>query len=682
MAQIHTLRGLIKNCYGLIVLSSVFVLLAVVARVSGQQGGPDVAVSGKESRTSAEAVSRERVNVPGPSEAPGQAEATGGPLAQNSAPSGAFGTSVWLKPEVWKPLAIMIMGVAVVLGAIIFGKINAFLAMITAAILVSLCAPGPIADKVERVARSFGGLCGSIGIVIAMAAVIGKCMLDSGAADRIVRAFVRLLGERRASWALMASGFILAIPVFFDTVFYLLVPLARSLHRRTRVEYLKYLMAIVAGGAITHTLVPPTPGPLLMASTLNIDLGVMILMGIVIALPAAVVGVWYATLLDRWMPLPMRSLGSEPEPEPLPDEHLPPLWLSLLPVLLPVLLISLQTLCTAIADMEPVSQVRKEQIRSWKGVAAYLKSEDPVASYYYEQLRRNRPQLDDLTDLESSPAKQQALIEAVNQLLSDRQFYKDSLFATARLSGPTLQLAAADRSRMRRAELEHFHRSVLEECWRYDGQNLLEPHSWLTPRRRLAEIMALVGNANLALLLSAVIAIVTLMRQRHLTLGALGHSLESSLMSAGIIILITASGGAFGQMLKEARVGQAIETVFGGLLAGSANGLVYLTTGFLLAAALKIAQGSSTVAMIVGSSMMSAMVVPSSLPFHPVYLATAIGAGSLVGSWMNDSGFWVYAKMGGLTETESLKSWTTLLIVLAVVSWVTTMVLSSVLPLK
>jgi H+/gluconate symporter-like permease len=235
---------------------------------------------------------------------------------------------------------------------------------------------------------------------------------------------------------------------------------------------------------------------------------------------------------------------------------------------------------------------------------------------------------------------------------------------------------------MRRAELEHFHRSVLEECWRYDGQSLLEPHSWLTPRRRLAEIMALVGNANLALLLSAVIAIVTLMRQRHLTLGALGHSLESSLMSAGIIILITASGGAFGQMLKEARVGQAIETVFGGLLAGSANGLVYLTTGFLLAAALKIAQGSSTVAMIVGSSMMSAMVVPSSLPFHPVYLATAIGAGSLVGSWMNDSGFWVYAKMGGLTETESLKSWTTLLIVLAVVSWVTTMVLSSVLPLK
>jgi gluconate:H+ symporter, GntP family len=99
-----------------------------------------------------------------------------------------------------------------------------------------------------------------------------------------------------------------------------------------------------------------------------------------------------------------------------------------------------------------------------------------------------------------------------------------------------------------------------------------------------------------------------------------------------------------------------------------------------------VAQGSGTVSMITSSAMIAAMLAPAggtpvTLPFHPVYLATAIGAGSLVGSWMNDSGFWIFAKMGGLTEVEGLKSWTILLIVLGIASMATTVVLSMVLPL-
>jgi len=110
-------------------------------------------------------------------------------------------------------------------------KMNAFIALITSAVVVSLLAPGDLAEKISRVAEAFGNTAGSIGIVIALAVVIGKCMMDSGAADRIVRAFLSVLGEKRSSTALMASGFVLSIPVFFDTVFYLLVPLARSMHR-------------------------------------------------------------------------------------------------------------------------------------------------------------------------------------------------------------------------------------------------------------------------------------------------------------------------------------------------------------------------------------------------------------------------------------------------------------------
>ena len=193
-----------------------------------------------------------------------------------------------------KPLITLGVGIAIVLGLIIVLKVNAFIALITAAMVVSLMAPGDIASKISRVATAFGSAAGGIGIVIALAAVIGKCMLDSGAADRIVRAFLRMLGEKRAPVALLGSGFVLAVPVFFDTVFYLLVPLARSLHRKTGRQYLKYVLAIAAGGAITHTLVPPTPGPLLMAENLGIDVGWMIMIGALVALPAAIAGLVFA----------------------------------------------------------------------------------------------------------------------------------------------------------------------------------------------------------------------------------------------------------------------------------------------------------------------------------------------------------------------------------------------------
>jgi GntP family gluconate:H+ symporter len=85
--------------------------------------------------------------------------------------------------------------------------------------------------------------------------------------------------------------------------------------------------------------------------------------------------------------------------------------------------------------------------------------------------------------------------------------------------------------------------------------------------------------------------------------------------------------------------------------------------------------------MIVTSGMLVAMVDPGSLAFHPAYLATSIGAGSLVGSWMNDSGFWIFAKMGGLSEVHTLKSWTPLLAIVGVVGFVVTVILAAVFPL-
>ena len=458
------------------------------------------------------------------------------------------------------PLLILLIGVVTVIGLILVLRLNAFLALIMAAILVSLLAPGAWPAKVARVGEAFGSVAGKIGIVIALAAIIGQCLMESGAADRIVRSLLRVLGESRAAAALLAAGFVLSIPMFFDTVIFLLVPLARSLWRRTRKNYVLYITALAAGAAITHTLVPPTPGPLFVANEQKVNLGMMIIMGLVVGAPTAVLGFLVCKAIGRRLDIPMRPIGSGPEPEPLPDERLPPLWIAVAPVVLPVILISANTTVQALA------------------------------------------------------------------------------------SGP----AAAESARR------------LPE--------------WLRATT------SIVGDPNMALLLAVVVGLVMLVRYRRPSLKGLARTTETALMSAGVILLITVGGGAFGAMLRESGVQGWVRGLLG---EGTRSaGIVLLLSGFLASSFVKIAQGSSTVAMITATSLFTALGVSQDmLGCHLVYLALAIGCGSLVCSWMNDSGFWIIARMCGLTEVETLKSWTVAAASVGVLGLLVTLTLAMVMPL-
>jgi len=545
------------------------------------------------------------------------------------------------------PFLILFIGVAVVIGMIIGMRINAFVALITAALVVSFLSPGEIADKVSRVASAFGATAGGIGIVIALAAVIGKCLMDSGAADRVVQAFVKGMGEKRSSIALSGSGFVLSIPVFFDTVFYLLVPLARSLYRSTKKNYLKYVLAISAGAAVTHTLVPPTPGPLLMAQQLGVDLGTMIGVGALVGIPAAIVGLLFAGWLDKRMPIEMRPLPGEEESETveISDRKLPGLFVSLLPILLPVALIGMNTALETKANGERAAQITEGDIKD----AAALKAAIAVATEapLFALKEADVHESDDLA-------------AAINEALIDRQ-----AFATGKNLG-----------RSNLALVENANRSALEAVL---PEAVLARHVWNTPARKAADVSKLYGNANLALLLSAVIAILLYVRSCKPSKTQFSDMLEHALMSGGLIILITAAGGAFGAMLAAAGIGEAIQAKFAS--AGASMGISLLCLAFFISLVMKIAQGSTTVAVITASGMISAMLVGVDLSFHSVYLATAIGGGGLVGSWMNDSGFWIFSKMSGLTEAEALKSWTPLLAVLGVTAFLMSVLLSFVLPL-
>ena len=183
-------------------------------------------------------------------------------------------------------------------------------------------------------------------------------------------------------------------------------------------------------------------------------------------------------------------------------------------------------------------------------------------------------------------------------------------------------------------------------------------------------------------MLAAAVALVTFVVYKKPTRSERAELVERSLMSAGLIILITAAGGAFGAMLKVAEIGPAIEAAFASAdamenpiqQADTADtssskppmgGVTLLCLAFGVASLLKFSQGSSTVAMITASAMLAAMIDGQALPYNPVYVAQAIGCGALFGVWMNDSGFWLFCRMGGLTEVEGLKTWTTILAVIA-----------------
>lgn len=590
------------------------------------------------------------------------------------------------------PLLIMAIGMAVVLGMIIAFKINPFISLITAAIIVSMMAPGSVDSKISRVADSFGRSATNIGIVIALAAVIGQCMMESGAADRIVRAFMRVLGEKRAPLALMGSGFVLAVPVFFDTVFYLLVPLARSLYKRTKGNYLLYILAISAGGAITHTLVPPTPGPLVMADQLGIDIGTMILVGAIVALPAAVAGLMTARIMNARMPIPMRDTGESDisGADELTEDQLPGLLASLLPVILPVVMISANTVASTLADAEHAARLSVSDI-DWARLPGEL--DTTVAGQYL--LGRLGP--DAPTSFTDDAAKSD-FVARLNAQMTKKDFYSPEAFDAAlpkpwqvqqQLADPSLSedararlqnldilrgLAARDQDRMKSFEFERQNRLLLEAAFPAS----VARHEWNTSLRQISGVTAMLGNANLALLVSAAIAIIVLRVNRQATFDQIAKSVELSLMSGGAVILITAAGGAFGAMLQQAQIGPAIQDLFG---VSGGSGVTFLLLAFGISALMKVAQGSSTTAMIVTSGMMASIVAGTQLPFNMVYLATAIGAGSCIGSWMNDSGFWIVAKMSGLTETEALKTWTPLLMVLGIVSLLTTILLSFVMPL-
>ncbi len=262
------------------------------------------------------------------------------------------------------PLFLLLVGVVIVVGGIIAFKLNPFLALLIAAFAVALLTPSSsviqfalnkggtqaaaeaLAAKSigERIATEFGNTCAKIGILIAMAAIIGKSMLESGAAERIVRSMLNTLGIDKAPIAFLVSSFFLGIPVFFDIVIFLMIPLAKAVTMRTGRDYLLLVLAITGGAAMANSFVPPAPGPLFLIGEMNIPIGMMMAGGTLLGLVTITAGYFFAVSVNKKWPVELRdSLDAKLEDirklSNRDDSELPPLWMALLPVIFPLVMI-------------------------------------------------------------------------------------------------------------------------------------------------------------------------------------------------------------------------------------------------------------------------------------------------------------------------------------------------------
>ncbi|PRX49317.1 GntP family gluconate:H+ symporter [Prauserella shujinwangii] len=284
-------------------------------------------------------------------------------------------------------LAALVLGVATIVVVVLRTRLDAFVALLVAALLTGLVAGSPVTDVLESITDGFGSTMGAIGIVIGLGVGLGKILEVSGAADALARAFVRLLGQGREPWAMAGTGGLVSIPVFCDSGYVIMNPLARSIARRKGTGYVTLALALGCGMTLTHHLVPPTPGPLGVAGILGANLGGLILAGLAFAVVLFPVVVLYARwigprLESQVLPVvraevygpasaqsavpatthaggtggtdvPARDEGTGPTSElGRPPEgakpHRMPAGLAILPLLVPLLLIVANTVATAV----------------------------------------------------------------------------------------------------------------------------------------------------------------------------------------------------------------------------------------------------------------------------------------------------------------------------------------------
>lgn len=273
------------------------------------------------------------------------------------------------------------IGIAVLIFLVLKTKVQAFLALIICTVIVGVVGGMPLlnttieVDGVEKtfgiinsITSGFGGTLGSIGIIIGFGVMMGQIFEVTGAAKRMAYTFLKLFGKKREEEALALTGFLVSIPIFCDSGFVVLAPIAKAISRATKKSFIGLGVALAAGLVITHSLVPPTPGPLGVCGIFGIDVGSFILLTIILALPMTIACIAYSRLYlsKKYYRIPNEDGEVVEAPYREPDydgafamdmSGVPGALESFMPLLVPIVLILINTVATAVGATTGVMEI-------------------------------------------------------------------------------------------------------------------------------------------------------------------------------------------------------------------------------------------------------------------------------------------------------------------------------------
>ncbi len=460
-------------------------------------------------------------------------------------------------------LTVAVLGIALLLFLIIKVRLQPFVALLAVSIAVGLSVTelfGTVQkpDAVSLIESGMGGILGHIAIIIGLGTMLGAILEVSGGAEALSARLLTLFGERRAMLAMGVTGVIFGIPVFFDVGIFVLAPIVYAAAKRSGKSILLYCMPLLAGLSMTHAFLLPHPGPVAAAGLLEVDLGWVILMGVVCRIPAVLAAWAYAAWIGHrvFVPVPQDMAEAAEEAK------------------------------------AAVAADQRAQAGSTGGEGGSAAAEAPVS---------------------------------VGTVL-------------AIIGTPLLLILCATFSSIA------FHPST--------GRSVVE----------------FFGYPFVALTIALLLAYYLLGLRRGWSRKSLETVSTASLKPVGNILLVVGAGGVFGAVLKGSGVAQALADAF------DSAGLPVIVLAWL-----RVAQGSATVAIVTTAGIVSPLLADGDYSqAHLALVIMAISAGSIFASHVNDGGFWMVAKYFGISERDTLKSWTVLETVLSVVGFVMAGLLSLV----
>lgn len=233
-------------------------------------------------------------------------------------------------------------GIALLLLLVVTLRVPAFLALLITSLLVGLSSGLEPQQVIDSIKNGMGGTLGFVAIVVGLGAILGQILESSGGIQRIADSLIQSFGSGKIQWSLGVTGFIVAIPVFFDVAFIILAPLLYGLANRSGRSLLYYAIPLLAGLAITHSFIPPTPGPIAVAELVKADLGWVILFGALAGIPAMIIaGPWFGQFIANRLFVPVPE--AHRDQTTAADVSAPSFaWMSSI-ILLPLVLIMLAT---------------------------------------------------------------------------------------------------------------------------------------------------------------------------------------------------------------------------------------------------------------------------------------------------------------------------------------------------